>query len=369
MKGRTVVLKEYFKPMEVQEYEVPDPEPGAVLVRMRQAGLCGSDLHTWRGDQVKRALPSTGRPMGHEGTGSVHSLGQGVTTDFVGNRLREGDRVVFSAVYSCHRCQACLDGDHNLCPHYRLTYRAAAGEHPYFVNTYSDFVYIPSDHPIYRVPDELSDEEVVSLNCAMGTVYQGLKVAGMEQGKTVVIQGAGGLGLYAAAIAKDMGAGYIIAIDGQTPRIDLARELGADETIDINDLSTAEERVSQVLEATQNRGADIVIELVGLGELVQEGIDMLSRGGTFLEIGNLMQDRTATISPQSLLRRKRIIGSSMYRPAYIPTMLNFLVRNHTRMPLHKVISHKFALAEINEAFEQSEWSGRETPVIRSAIVP
>ena len=369
MKGRTVVLRKYFEPMEIQEYDVPDPEPGAIVGKIRMAGLCGSDLHTWRGDQINRALPESGRPMGHEGVADVWGLGQGVVTDFTGVPLAEGDRIVFSAVYSCGRCQYCLEGDQNLCAQMRLSYRGAAGEHPYFVNTYSDFVYLPPGHPVYKVPAELSDKEVVSLNCAMGTVLQGVTVAGLKQGDVVVIQGAGGLGLYAAAFARDMGAARVIVIDGQKARLDLALQVGADEVIDIGELTDSADRLERIMESTAGRGADLVIELAGLGELVQEGINMLARGGTFLEIGNLMQDRGAQIFPQSLLRRKKIIGSNMYRPAIIPRILNFLSRNHNRWPLGKVISHEFSLANINDAFAESEWQGRETPVIRSVIVP
>ena len=78
MIGRTAVLRKYFEPMEIQEHEVPSPEPGAIVGKIRMAGLCGSDLHTWRGDQVKRALPETGRPMGHEGVAEVWALGGGI---------------------------------------------------------------------------------------------------------------------------------------------------------------------------------------------------------------------------------------------------------------------------------------------------
>ena len=83
MKGRIVVVKEYGQPFEIQEYDVPEPEPGAVLLRMTQAGICGSDLHTWRGDQTQEhnPLPETGRVMGHEGTGVIEYLGDGVTSD------------------------------------------------------------------------------------------------------------------------------------------------------------------------------------------------------------------------------------------------------------------------------------------------
>ena len=86
MKGRTAVLKEYLKPPELQEYDVPVPEPGAVVVRITQAGLCGSDLHTWRGEYAE-TLPAAGVPLGHEGVGRVHSLGEGVDKDFMGASL------------------------------------------------------------------------------------------------------------------------------------------------------------------------------------------------------------------------------------------------------------------------------------------
>ena len=95
MKGRIVVCREYNKPFEIEEYEVPDPEPGAVLLRMTQAGICGSDLHAWRGDMVNMPLPPGGRVMGHEGTGAVEKLGAGVTSDSLGKPIAEGDRLVY----------------------------------------------------------------------------------------------------------------------------------------------------------------------------------------------------------------------------------------------------------------------------------
>lgn len=368
MKGRTAVLKKYFEPMELLEYDVPDPEPGAVLVKITMAGLCGSDLHTWRGDQVNRPLPATGRPMGHEGVGVISALGAGVEADFNGEQVKEGDRVIFSAVFSCNRCLACISGDHNLCNQFRLNYRPAGDEHPYFVNTYADFDYLPPGHAFFKVPDELSDEMVVSLNCAMGTVLQGIDSVQLRQGQKVVVQGVGGLGQYAVAFAKDIGASQIVAIDGQQPRLELASEFGATDTINVKEYDTSESRVQRIAELTGG-GADLVIELVGLGELMAEGINMLRPGGSFLEIGNLMLGRTATIEPVLLIRRKRIVGSAMYRPSILPRILDFLVRNAKQMPFDKVISHKFPLEDINDAFGQAEWVDRSTSVIRGAIVP
>lgn len=371
VRGRTAVLKTYFEPFVLEEYDVPEPEPGAVVLRITMAGLCGSDLHTWRGDHgTNRPLPPTGMLLGHEGIGIVAMLGKGLTKDTAGHDLHEGDRVIFSALAPCNHCQYCLAGDHNLCPTRSLVNgRSPAGRIPYFVSTYSDYICLPAFHPIFRVPDEITDEEVTALNCAMGTVLEGLRVAQMRQGMSLVTQGAGGLGLYAVALAKDMGASTVIAIDGQKARLDLALAWGADAVININEMESPRERVEEVRRLSGGKGADIVTELVGTGEVVPEGIEMLAPGGAYVEIGNLVRGRTATIEPQALLRRKRILGSSMYRPEILPTLLDFVQRNRQTVPLGRIISHRFALSEINAAFDASEWTDRETPVIRSAIIP
>ena len=366
MKGRVVIIKEYGKPFEIEEFDVPDPEPGAVVLRMTQAGICGSDLHTWRGDQINVPLPSSGRLMGHEGTGVVEQLGPGVETDSLGTSIKKGDRIVYAAVFPCYRCHLCLKGDTNWCINRGA---AAAGIWPYFRGTYADFLYLPPRHPMFKVPDELSDDILGPVNCAMGTVTTGLMRAGLGEGQNVVIQGAGGLGIHATAMAKDMGADRVIILDRLDNRLQLAEEFGADHTINIEEFNTAETRVQRVWELTDGRGADVVMELVGRAELLSEGIDMLSNGGTFMEIGDIVAGREVSIDPSKLLRGKSIVGSLMYRPDLLPMLLNFLVKNQNKLPFDKLISHKFPLAKINEAFPQAEWNQRQTEITRAVLVP
>ncbi len=366
MKGRIVVCKEYGKPFEIEEYDVPAPEAGAVLLRMTQAGICGSDLHVWRGDQVNVPLPTTGRVMGHEGTGVVAQLGAGVTTDTLGTPIREGDRVVYAAVFPCYRCHLCLRGDTNWCVN--RTY-PAAGVYPYFTGTYADFLYLPPRHPFFRVPDELPDELLGPVNCAMGTVTTGLLRAGAGEGDTVVIMGAGGLGLHATAMAKDMGAHQVIVLDRLDNRLRLAEEFGADATINVEEYATPVARVQRIRELTHGRGANIVMELVGRAELLAEGIDMLSNGGSFVEIGDIVRGREVSIDPSKLLAGKSVLGSLMYRPALLPKLLDYLVRNRYKLPFHTIISHKFPLAEVNAAFEKAEWNQRQTEITRAVLVP
>jgi D-arabinose 1-dehydrogenase-like Zn-dependent alcohol dehydrogenase len=368
MKGRVVVVKEYGKPFEIEEYDVPEPEHGAVLLRMTQAGVCGSDLHTYRGDQTQEymPLPESGRVMGHEGTGIVEALGPHISTDTLGEPIREGDRVIYSAVFPCHKCHLCLKGDTNWCANREYP---TAGVWPYFTGTYADFLYLPPRHPFFRVPDELADDILGPVNCAMGTVTTGFQRANLGEGEYVVIQGAGGLGLHATAMAKEMGASRVIVLDRLENRLALAQEFGADHTINIDEFNTPETRIRRVWELTSGRGADVVMELVGRAELMSEGIDMLSNGGSFVEIGDIVRGREVAIDPSKLLSGKSILGSRMYRPALLPTLLDYLVRNQHKLPFHKLVSHKYALVDVNEAFAHSEWAQRQTEVTRAMLVP
>lgn len=364
--GRVVVYAEFGKPFEIREYELPDPEPGAIILKITQAGICGSDLHLWRGDQNNLPLPATGRAMGHEGTGVVYKMGKGVATDSLGTPIKEGDRLMHVAVFACYQCHMCLRGDTNWCVNRAYP---PAGTYPYFTGTYADFLYLQPRHPAFRVPDELPNDVLGPVNCAIGTVTQGLTNAGAHEGQYVVILGAGGLGLNATAMAKDMGADRVIVFDRLENRLRLAEEFGADYTVNIEEYNTPETRVQRVKELTKGRGADIVMELVGKPDLLREGIDMLSNGGTFVEIGDILWGHEVSIDPSKLLTGKRIIGSLMYRPSTLATILEYMVKSQGKVPFHKIVSHEFKLADINEAFPQAEWDQQRTDVTRAMLVP
>jgi D-arabinose 1-dehydrogenase-like Zn-dependent alcohol dehydrogenase len=219
--------------------------------------------------------------MGHEGIGVVDRLGAGVSVDALGVPLSEGDRIVHSVItWGCQHCQLCLMGEHNLCAGKATA--PAAGVFPYFLGMFSDFYYVPARTPVFNVPDTIADEEVVPANCAMGTVMQRLISAGAGEGDSIVIQGAGGLGLVGAAMAKDMGADRVIVFDRLEPRFQLATGFGADHVVNVDEYSSAQ-RVELVRDLTRGRGADIVLELVGIADLLVEGVAMLRNGGTVVD--------------------------------------------------------------------------------------
>jgi threonine dehydrogenase-like Zn-dependent dehydrogenase len=371
MKGRVVVFKGPRAPFEIQEFDVPDPEPGALVVKITQAGICGTDLHSWRGEQTGTApFPAEGRTTGHEGTGVVYKLGAGVTTDWSGKPMREGDRVVYTPFTFCNRCHQCQHGHQNWCSRERGP--APVGTFPYFSGTFGDYYYVGPDRAVYRVPDELPDSVLGSVNCAMGCATGSLMEAGTKEGDYVVIQGAGGLGLYAVAMAKDMGAHRVIVIDRLEERLQLAREFGADHTINIDkDWTTPELRRQRVWELTDGRGADVVLEFVGRPELLLEGLEYLTNGGSFVETGTLNRAATVPFSPASIVYGygKKIVGSRGYRPFVLPLLLEALVKLRGRVPFEKLVSHTFPLERVDDAFAQSEWLDRQTSITRAMLVP
>src|SRR5205085_11727300 len=129
-------------------------------------------------------------------------------------------------------------------------------------------------------------------------------------------------------------------------------------------------RFKMTQELTRGRGADIVLEFVGLADLLPEGVAMLRRGGTYVDVGLFFPGRTVSFDPSTIVMSgKKIMGSAMYRPIVLAQILDFLARNQYPRPLDKLGSHRFALDYINTAFAQSEWTDQTTPAIRAALVP
>jgi len=371
MTGRVAVLEAYGGDFELREYPVPDPEPGAVLVRLTRAGVCGSDLHIWRGEMkaVYGAVPAD-LTFGHEMCGRVERLGAGVTVDSAGQPLREGDRVTFVYFFPCGRCPVCLRDEMGSCPRKGRANRVA-GTPPYFNNAFGDYYYLRPGGWVFRVPDEVSDDVVTPANCALAQVVYGLARAGLRPGDTLVVQGAGGLGLNAVAIARDMGADRVVVLDRMASRLELARAFGADHALSLDELPTPERRIEAVQELTGGFGADVVADFVGYPDVVPEGLRMLRGGGCYLEVGSIAPGNVFSYDATALVRASaRLVAVSNYSPWALARALAFLRRNLRRFPFERLVSHVFPLARIGEAFRQAEWmqrSGDGLRVSRAAL--
>ncbi|MFQ5861041.1 MAG: zinc-binding dehydrogenase [Dehalococcoidia bacterium] len=372
--GKAAVFIKAGEPFRIQELPVPQVEPGGILVKLTAASICGSDLHYWRGDGPPLLTGgSSPGPLitGHEMMGRVHTLGQGVTTDSLNRPLQEGDRVVFFYLFPCLRCYNCIRGELASCPH-RRRFWLPLEQYPYCSGGYAEYFYLHPGHFVFKVPEELPDEAVAPVNCALSQVTYGLHQGGLRMGDTVVVQGAGGLGVNACAVAKETGAHQVIVIDGQDNRLELARQCGADVTINLNELREPQERVARVRELTEGRGADVVLEVVGFPQAVPEGLDMLRPGGTYVEIGHITPGSGVQVDFSRLVRNStRILAVLNYNPWVIPVALDFLVRIRDRYPLAKLVSHRFPLERINEAFQEAEWQGKAggTAVTRAILTP
>lgn len=358
MKGRVAVLRDHRQDLEIEEFDVPDPAPRALLVKIKQAVICGSDLHVWRGEAAHEPFSPAGMGFGHEGFGVVDRIGDGIATDDLGKPLALGDRVI-------HYFAQTRPGRMSLNGGIR-----EYGAFPYFVSTFGDYYYVEPDQPVFKVPDELPDDILPSVNCAMGSALNGLIAGGTTFGSVVVILGAGGLGLIAVAAANDMGASTVIVLDRLPDRLALAREFGADHTVNVDDVEDPEARRALIRELANGRKADVVLELAGLASLLPDGVAILGEGGTYVEVGMVFRGTTVAFDPCSILHtQQRIVGASLFPPTLIPRILDFLVRNQEKRPFEKLISHRVGLSHIRDGPAAADWSAAGPTATRVAIVP
>lgn len=360
MKGRAALFTEKFKAFEFREIELPKGDPDGLIVRIILANVCGSDVHAWEGKTPRD--PHT--ILGHEMTGRVFQLGRNVKTDALGKVLKEGDRVVYTYWHPCFQCPDCLGGEPNLC----MVKSGRAGrdrsdQWPYFTGAYADYFYLRRGHYVLKVPDGLADAAVAPINCALAEVVYGWQQGGAQMGDPVAIQGAGGLGIYACAVAKEMGAGPIVILDRLPDRLETAKRFGADHCLNVDDFKTPEDRAAAVRDLTGG-GAKVVLEVAGSPTVIKEGILMLRSRGSYMVIGNIMPGQTAEIDPTWFyLGAKRMIGLRGYEPWALRKSLDLLVGTREKYPWDDLLSHTFPFEDITKAFRLSY----ERKVRRAAI--
>lgn len=348
MKGRVAVYQGPGQPMEFREYPLPEVGPEDILVKIRCANICGSDLHIWHGRGP--GMPRGRSVSGHEMVGEVFRPGRDVRTDCLGQPLREGDRIAYAYFVPCGACPACLTGAPACANRYRH-WLGSVDDPPHFRGAYGEYYYLRRGQTVCKVPPELSDGEVSPVNCALSEALYGLDQIGVRLGDTVVIQGAGGLGLYATALARDMGAGLVIVLDKRNDRLTLAKDFGATLTLNVDETSEKDRREA-VRGLTRGHGADVVAEFVGAPSAVEEGARLLRQGGRYLWIGNITPGLPSALDPGTVVRSAQTIkGVVVYEPWALPRAVDFLVRRRGSYPFGKIISDVFPFEEINRAFK------------------
>jgi alcohol dehydrogenase len=313
---------------------VPDPtiqDPTDIVVKIDTTTICGTDLHILKGD-VPEVKPGT--ILGHEAVGTVVETGSAVTT------VAMGGRVLISCITSCGRCRFCKEAKYGLC---------TGGGGWIFGHLIdglqAEFARVPfADTSVYRIPDELSDEQVLFLADILPTAYEcGVLNGRVEPGDTVAIVGAGPIGLATILTAKLYTPGKIVAIDLADARLAKALDFGADVVIN----NGREDAVARVLELTDGLGADVAIEAVGTPETFELCAELIRPGGRLANVG--VHGHPATLHLERLWIRDVLITTGLVDTSSTRKLLQLIADG--RLDPSPFATHRFELGETMEAYD------------------
>jgi alcohol dehydrogenase len=345
---KAAVFSEVGKPLEIRQFELPHRlEPGAALCKVRMSTICGSDLHTISGRRTEPA-PLI---LGHEIIGEIVALGSEFRKDGFGDKLEVGDRVSWSIMASCGRCFYCELDLPQKCEKLRKYGHTCCNEAPHLTGGYAEYIYLFPGTAIYKVPADIPDEIATPANCALSTVINAVETIGLNRKETVLIQGAGLLGLNLIALAVEAGAKKIFVTDTVKSRLGLAGKFGADFCINAKDLP-CEEIVSQIRAHTDGHGVDVAFEICGAKEAVGLAAESLRIGGRYLVAGLVMPGSDLGIDGNQLTRKYLTIkGVHNYHPRHLGTALRFLERYSQKYPYDELVGRVLPLSQINKAID------------------
>lgn len=323
----------YNGPGQRSWHEVPDPvlqDPEDAIIRVDAVTICGTDLHILKGD-VPTVTP--GRILGHEAVGTVTEIGTGV------RGLAVGDRVLISCITSCGRCEYCRQGSYGQC----------LGGGGWILGhlidgTQAEQVRVPfADRSVYKLPDTVSNEAAVLLADILPTAYEvGVLNGKVSPGDTVVIVGAGPIGLAAVATSKLFSPARIIVVDAADSRRKAALERGADLA-----LAPEDDVVAMVRELTGGLGAEVAIEAVGIPETFELCTAVVRPGGTVANVG--VHGAPATLHLEELWIKNVTITTGLVDTSTTPRLLSMLAAG--RLALPDLITHRFGLDEMQDAYD------------------
>lgn len=287
---QALVLDEY---LHLNMHDMPEPALGArdVLIQVKACGICGSDVHGYDGSTGRRIPPLI---MGHEASGVITRTGAEVIS------FRVGDRVTFDSTVSCGHCSFCASGDVNLCDN-RQVLGVSCGD--YRRNgAFAEYVAVP-ENIVYALPASFAYEKAALIE-AVSIAVHAAKITQIQPGSSAVVIGAGMIGLLAVQAFRVFGCSKVLAVDLEQSKLDLARQLGADQTFLGND----PELLAKLKEATGGQGPDIAVEVVGVQASILTAIEGVRRGGTVTLIGNLAP-RVEIPLQIVVTRQLRLLGS------------------------------------------------------------
>lgn len=340
-------------------------------MRMELSGICGTDKHTYIGEtkQYAGTESETDTPFpiiqGHENVGIVDEISAEIAQsgDFYQQEIKPGDRIVMCPDMVCGKCWYCTHimgypwCSNSQC--YGNSFTSAQA--PHLLGGWAEYMYLKPGTFFYKVPASVDPKVAVLaelMACAASLDklkdFGSYSVEGFTTGDTVVVFGVGPLGLLHVAKLQIMGAGRIICIDKSNYRLDLAKRLGADEVINVAD-TTAPERIEAIRAQTRGIGADVVLHMTNRPEPVIEGIEMLRRGGTLLEMGNFADTGEVAINIHRHICSKniRLIGLTNHPIIGYGPSLKLFEKYADIVPFADIVTHEYALADADAAMHTS----------------
>ncbi len=311
----------------VEEMPVPTIGPGEILVKVHATGICGSDVMEWY--RIKKAP----RVLGHEITGEIVEVGEGV------DRYKKGDRVFVSHHVPCNVCNYCLHGSHTACETLHSTNYDPGG--------FAEYIRIPAinvESGVYVLPEDMSYDEGTFIE-PLACVIRGQRMAGLKPGQSVMVIGSGISGLIHIALAKALGAGKIIATDITEYRLEAAKRSGAD--IVINARDNVKERL---LEQNENMLADLVIVCAGALSASTDALNYVERGGKVLYFA-VPEPEVMVPVPMNDLWRNEITLMTSYGASPVDLETSIKLISIKRVELNSLITHKLSFDEGANGFK------------------
>ncbi|SEB30523.1 zinc-binding dehydrogenase [Streptomyces melanosporofaciens] len=367
--SRAAVLTAHGEPLEIRELPIPtELEPGALLVKIEAATVCGSDLHLWDGSLAGSQALSLPVIPGHEMVGSVVRIGEGAERDTFGQPLRAGDRICFTHA-SCNQCEHCrLDNQPTLCANRQYYMFTSCAEAPYLVGGFAEYCYVFPNSGRVKVPDEVPTEWASAASCALRTVVHSFdRIGRLNPWETVVIQGSGPLGLFATALADHLGAERVITIGAPEDRLKIATSFGATDIVSIADAPEPRDRIDAVRGLLGGRGADVVFEFSGARTAFTEGLGMIKEGGRYMVTGQIDgPGKEVPVRPGFITRQQlTIMGTWSGHIAEYRKALQFMRNTRRRYDFGTLVPHRYPLEQATEALTRM----RAQQDIKPVLVP
>lgn len=342
------------KTIEVKEFPMPQVGDNDILVKVEGCGVCGTDVHEWKGDPFGLA-PVV---LGHEGTGEIVALGKNIKCDTAGKPLKVGDKLVTSVI-SCGECGICRlhPGTTNLCDNQGIFGLISDSPDKHLNGWFATHLLISGKGATYFEVNDLNLKERMLLELACVCVHalgRGNGTGLLNFGSKVLIQGCGPVGLMMIAVLRAAGINHLIAVDGSASRLEMAKKLGVKTVINFREADTLEKRVAAVKAVTNGMGADFAYQCTGAPLAAADIYSYIRRGGGLCEMGFFVNNGECTINPHFALCNKEInlVGSWDYSASDYPTTIAFLKQaREMKIPIEDLITHSFPLDKLNEAME------------------